>query len=133
MNGLEASNASNGWAMALAGASIVLCGLTVLSFAISLIPKILALFEKEKVETKPADDIPAKPKTQDTDLLTGDIAKLVKQFQPLLKELGSPFQLGDLYKITKREALPHSHLSIKRLREEGILISKGKGQFTWET
>ena len=46
MYGLEAISAQNGWAMAIAGALIVMAGLTVLSFVISQLHKIAALLEK---------------------------------------------------------------------------------------
>jgi hypothetical protein len=48
MYGLAAIQQANGWAMAGAGACIVLTGLTVLSFLISMIPRLTGLFEEKK-------------------------------------------------------------------------------------
>jgi len=52
--GLEAISAQNGWAMAVAGALIVISGLTVLSLVISQLHKIAAFLEKgvEKLSEK---------------------------------------------------------------------------------
>ena len=46
MYGLDAISATNGWSMAIAGALIVMSGLSVLSFVISQLHKIAALLEK---------------------------------------------------------------------------------------
>ena len=48
MFGLKAVSAHNGWAMAAAGAIIVMCGLSVLAFIISQLHKIVGLFEEKK-------------------------------------------------------------------------------------
>ena len=48
MLGLEAISAHNGWAMAITGTIIVMCGLSALAFIISQLHKIIALFEKRK-------------------------------------------------------------------------------------
>ena len=58
--GFDAISAHNGWAMALAGALIVLSGLAVLSFVISQLHKVVALLEKR--DEKPAEKPPAAKK-----------------------------------------------------------------------
>ena len=109
MNGFAAIEAANGWAMALAGASIVLCGLSVLSFTISLIPKILALFNKK--EPSPANTAKApqtKPEAEKAEILDNDISKLKKAYAPLIDELGEVFQLADLYQLAQKKGLAHT-------------------------
>ena len=61
MYGLAAISQANGWAMAGAGAGIVLSGLAVLSILISLFPRLIHLFDEK--EKKQPDDI-LKPKKQ---------------------------------------------------------------------
>lgn len=131
MIGFEAISSNNGWAMAATGATIVLCGLAILAFAISLLPKILLLFEKKTAkEISLSDD---RTTSEGPDLANADITTLIKRYAPLIEELGPLFQLSELYALSKKKGLPHAHLTIKRLREEGILISDGKGQFIWKT
>ncbi|UCH23428.1 MAG: OadG family protein [Deltaproteobacteria bacterium] len=48
MYGFENIATHNGWAMAAAGAVIVLCGLAVLSFVISQLHKLLNFLENRK-------------------------------------------------------------------------------------
>ena len=62
MYGIEAINHHNGWAMAAAGALIVMFGLSVLSFVISQLHKVVAIIESwtkkrpQPVETKVETD-----------------------------------------------------------------------------
>ena len=56
MYGLEAIEHANGWAMAGAGACIVLTGLSVLAFLISMIPRLIELFEKKLSHNIPAQE-----------------------------------------------------------------------------
>ena len=63
MYGIQAINAHNGWAMALAGALIVMSGLSVLSFIISQLHKVLALLENRK-KTNDIDDTSASLRNQ---------------------------------------------------------------------
>ena len=51
MYGLEAINASNGWAMAITGPLIVISGLTILSIIISQLHKLVAIFDKKAKQT----------------------------------------------------------------------------------
>jgi hypothetical protein len=117
--------------MAFAGATIVLCGLTVLSFLVSLIPKIMALTEKEAPAKTDVTTTEIK-KEKPVDHLTADINTVTDLYAPLIQELTSPFDLKQLFEITNKKGFPHPHLTIKRLRNEGILVSEGKGMFTWK-
>ena len=49
MYGIEAISAANGWAMACVGALIVFLGLSMLSFAIAQIHKLMPFFECHSV------------------------------------------------------------------------------------
>jgi hypothetical protein len=131
--GLEAITANNGWAMAIAGALIVMAGLTVLSFVISQLHKIAALLEKgvekrsekkQAVKTVPQEAVVRKPPGFDLD----EVKTCLK---PLAAELGEPFELTNLYERANRGELPHVHLSIRSLRESGVIVSAGEGRFVW--
>lgn len=132
--GLEAISAANGWAMALTGALIVMTGLSVLSFIISNLHKLVAILERTTDNAQKT--APGKGKETTGDLksveLLSDLAGLKKMYEPLIKELKQPFQLSELYNISEKNKLPHTHLTIKRLREEGVLTPAGDGAFTWK-
>ena len=126
MIGLEAISAHNGWAMAVTGSIIVMCGLSALAFIISQLHKIIGLFEKEKEKashfTKPEADI---------DILN-DLPVTALLYQPLTAELGDSFPLAELYRIFEKEQLPHPHLTISALREAEYLLPSGEGLFSWK-
>jgi hypothetical protein len=131
MYGLAAIQQANGWAMAGAGASIVLIGLAVLSFLISMIPRITSFWEKKPLppgepvleKSKPARLVPEK--------LPDDINEAAAIYAALTEELGQIFTLIDLHQKTKALGLPHPHLSISRFRETGRLVCQGEGRFSW--
>ena len=116
--------ANNGWAMALAGALIVMTGLTVLSFIISQLHRMVGFMEKKEkaAETEPVG-IPAQfPESVEAQAIL---------YEPLIKQLPEPFALSALYSLTRDNDFPHPHLSIRAFREAGILVSKGEGLFSW--
>ena len=84
MYGLDAISAANGWAMAIAGALIVMTGLTVLSFVISQLHKVAGLLEKglEKESTdqeKTMADLPKPPPDQHPVFdIDGNVYKIMK-------------------------------------------------------
>ncbi|WP_319522745.1 OadG family transporter subunit [uncultured Desulfosarcina sp.] len=132
MYGLAAIQQANGWAMAGAGACIVLSGLAVLSFLISMLPRFTSLIEKNP---KPAPAPPvAKPKVVKPapETLPDDLETVAGIYKVLTEEIGEVFSLVDLHRKTKEMQLPHPHLSINRLREAGILVPKGDGNFSWQ-
>ena len=132
MYGLAAIQQANGWAMAGAGAGIVIIGLAVLSFLISMIPRLTGLFEEKPhplmettaKETKPEMIVPEK--------LPDDINAASTIYIGLTEELGEAFSLIELHRKSKEVGLPHPHLSINRFRDAGILVSIGEGRFTWQ-
>ena len=137
MYGFDNITASNGWAMAAIGATIVFLGLVILSFFISQIHKIFEIWEdrdkylnrfekqvqrvdEEKIKT-PIYSIPMLP----------TVHELASIYRPLVEQLKEPFELSQLHEVSKKMNLPHPHLSIKCLREAEILVNQGDGTFTW--
>jgi hypothetical protein len=126
MFGLKAVSAHNGWAMAAAGAIIVMCGLSVLAFVISQLHKVVGLFEERK-----KGPLPVEPPPADIDILS-DLTAAALRYQPLTDELGDSFPLAELYRIFETEDLPHPHLTITALREAEYLLPAGEGLFCWK-
>ena len=137
MYGLDNITANNGWAMAVVGATIVFLGLVVLSFVISQIHKILEVWDKRDVP-KAAPKAKAPPvKTQEakgpeykTQQLP-TVNDLISIYRPLVEQLKEPFELSQLYEISKEMDLAHPHLSIRQLWEADVLVAQGDGTFTW--
>ena len=126
MLGLEAISAHNGWAMAVTGIIIVMCGLSVLAFIISQLHKVVGIFEKKK---KAAHHV-ALPSSE-VDILN-DLAATSLLYQPLTADLGDKFHLAQLYRIFEKEQLPHPHLTIRALRAAGYIQSLGDELFSWK-
>jgi len=134
VTGLQAINAVNGWAMALTGITIVLCGLAALSTIISQLHKIVGWLDKpkaaaasvkeKKTDTQRALAIPAR--------LHEDIDATASIYKALSQDLPSPFELTRLHAIGAESKLPHVHLSLRALRENGHLVAEGEGRFTWK-
>jgi len=122
--------------MAAVGASIVFSGLVVLSFVISQIHKILALWEErdkylarfKKPPTRAAEEIEA-PLYTERQFPSAD--ELAEDYEPLVNQLKKPFALSQLFEVAKQKDLPHPHLSIQRLQEARILVAEGDGTFIW--
>jgi hypothetical protein len=133
MYGIEAINAHNGWAMALAGALIVMCGLSVLSFIISQLHKILALTETRKKST--AIDQPPVPAPVPAATADHDLSNLEGSLTCYCDEtacLGSAFTLQDLFKVFQACDFPHPHLTIRSLKEKGFLVPADQERFSWK-
>jgi hypothetical protein len=132
MYGLAAIEQANGWAMAGAGACIVLAGLTLLSFLISLLPRIPGISDKKaEIPAKPVEAPPAPPKMA-PERLPDDINDAAKILVELTEELGESFTLIDLHCKCKAVDLPNPHMAIKRFRDTGLLMSLGDGLFCWK-
>jgi hypothetical protein len=135
VQGLAAISAHHGWAMALTGACIVMAGLSVLSFIISQLHKIVEVVEKKVQKTeKPTLEKPL-PKTEPVSVevnLLDDLAATAKSCAPLTAELGETFALSTLYQVFEKENLPHPHITIRALREAGYLAPAGEGSFSWK-
>jgi len=118
--------ANNGWAMAIVGILIVMSGLSILSFIISQLHKLIALFEKKKKTAGTASPYKMPEKFPD------DMEEVARLYEPLVKQLSSTFSLDELYALTTENKYPHPHLTIRSFREAGILIPQGDGIFTWK-
>jgi hypothetical protein len=134
MQGIAAISANNGWAMALAGACIVMTGLAVLAFVISQLHKIIFLLEGKGRNSAAAaqqnlavsEERPAAP----PDLLS-DPAEAARFYRSLSLGLGETFSIASLYLIFKEENQPHPHITIRTLREGGFLVLVEDGKFGW--
>ena len=127
-------SASNGWAMALTGAVLVMLGLATLSLIISQLHKIISFFEKAPTttdETKHQGKLAADTH-MDADYLM-DPEVTVKLYQALTADLGDPFDLAKLYQLAVEDQLLHPHLTLRTLRESGWLVPAGEGTFTWKS
>jgi hypothetical protein len=136
--GFEAIAAYNGWAMALAGALIVMSGLAVLSFVISQLHRIVDLLEyrkKNQEQTQNGSQTGQGGDSQKFIMLQSsaeDIMEKAAVYKQLVEQLGPSFQLSELYAVSNKHDLPHPHLTIKSLREAGILVPQGGGVFSWK-
>ncbi|MEJ2730177.1 MAG: OadG family protein [Deltaproteobacteria bacterium] len=138
MFGFENISGNNGWAMAAVGATIVFCGLVVLSFVISQIHKLLKLWDdrenlmerfKKAAPTAAAVEKVDAPVYSERHLPSVD--ELADIYRPLVEQLEEPFKISQLFEIANKNDLPHPHLSIQRLQEAGLLVARGDGTFTW--
>ncbi len=138
MFGFENITANNGWAMAVVGASIVFLGLVILSFVISQVHRILKLWEqrdeflnryKKQAQIEEPKTIKAPVSIQRH---LPSVKELTSIYRPLVEQLIQPFDLLQLFEISNKMDLPHPHLSIKYLREAGVLVPQGDGTFTWD-
>ena len=132
MYGLQAISAYNGWAMALAGALIVISGLGVLCFIISQLHKAVALLEK----SPPPDG--GKTPLSDThralaipDRMPDDLHQVAAFYRALTDQMESPFDIQRLYALSVENKFPHPHLTFRALRDAGLMIPAGEGRFTW--
>lgn len=132
MYGLAAIQQANGWAMAGAGACIVLIGLAVLSFLISMIPRLTGFFEDKAQPPIEKSEMATKPKMIVPDKLPEDLDAAATIYISFTEDIGETFDLIDLHRKAKAVGLPHPHLSINRFRDAGILVSVGDGRFSWQ-
>jgi len=135
--GFENITANNGWAMAVIGASIVFSGLVILSFVISQIHKVLGLWEKRgarkerQQKASASSDAPTVQATAHKVHHLPSVNDLISIYRPLAGQLKEPFELAQLFEISKKMDLAHPHLSIKQLWDAGVLIAQGDGSFIW--
>jgi len=136
--GFEAIAAHNGWAMALVGALIVMSGLTVLSFVISQLYRIVDLLEYRKRNHEKTQNGSQTGQMRDSQKFAiprrsaEDIMETATLYKKLVEQLGPSFQLSELYAVSNEHDLPHPHLTIKSLREAEILVPQGDGVFSWK-
>lgn len=127
MFSFELIDANNGWAMALAGALIVMTGLSVLAFIISQLHRLVALFEKKEAALQAPGPVKIPEKFPDS------LVEVAALYEPLFKQLPESFGLEALYALTQENDYPHPHLTIRSFREAGMLSSLGDGNYEWKT
>jgi hypothetical protein len=136
VQGLAAISAHDGWSMAIVGACIVMTGLSVLSFIISQLHKIVGMIEKRTQKPAPEEIVSETESTPDLfgdeKNILDDLTAVVEICMPLSAELGDTFELATLYQIFDKANLPHPHLTIRALRDAGYLASAGEGSFCWK-
>jgi hypothetical protein len=133
--GLDNIALYHGWSQAFLGALIVMTGLVILSVAISQIHKLVAFWERRQAGPSSESGVLA---THEMDIPSSigaqcplDFTETLKLYRPLTESLGAPFQLKDLYQRAVEYDLPHPHITIRCLREDGHLVSLGEGFFNW--
>lgn len=133
MQGIAAITANNGWWMALTGACIVMTGLATLSFIISQLHKFIEMLEKKKepAEKDQSEEVPATDLTAAEGDILNDMAAAARIYKPLTANLGEKFSLAELYKAFDKENLPHPHITVRELRNDGYISSAGEGLFKW--
>lgn len=136
MYGFEAITAHNGWSMAIAGASIVFSGLVILSLAISQLHKLLTIWENKKnfFNRNKQTSVNSAEEVLDLNLpehFPSDINEAARLYRPLVEKLGQPFQLVQLYEVSRKKGFPHPHLTISLLRQAKVLVPEGDGVFFW--
>lgn len=132
MYGLVAIQQANGWIVAGIGICIVLVGLTILSFLVTLLPRLSGKPQKkDPPATAPSETAPARVNIA-PDKLPEDLSAAATVYQDWTQDLGARFSLVDLHRKCKAVALPHPHLSISRFRDAGLLINLEQGYFAWK-
>jgi Na+-transporting methylmalonyl-CoA/oxaloacetate decarboxylase gamma subunit len=136
VQGLAAITAQNGWVMAATGACIVIVGLSVLSFIISQLHRIISFFEKsEKPVPKPAPEEKKSP-AEDTDRgefdVFSDLQATARQLASITEPFGDTFKLAKLYKAMASANLPHPHITVRELKASGYLAPADEGTFSWK-
>jgi len=121
--------------MAATGACIVITGLSVLSFIISQLHRILGIFEKKEATPpeigKETKDPAATILANDTDPLL-DLEATAKQYRSLTAQLGDSFGLAQLYQSLEAAKAPHPHITVRELKTSGYLATAEEGQFSWK-
>ena len=135
MTGFAAIQSYNGWAMAMAGAAIVMTGLIVLASIIGLFPKLVAIIEKKK-EKPQSSKTPDTPKvdvsvSEPPHVFPSDPKALAQIYAPIVEPLGTEFDLAKLYAEARKQEFPHPHISLRTLQDAGILLAVGEGVFRW--
>jgi hypothetical protein len=134
--GFEAIAAHNGWSMAIVGASIVFSGLVILSLVISQLHKLLKIWENKGTffNRNKRTSVNSTEEVLDLNLpgrFPSDINEAARLYHPLVEKLGQPFQLVQLYEVSRKKGFPHPHLTISLLRQAKVLVPEGDGVFIW--
>ncbi len=119
----------------MVGISIVFTGLVVLSFVISRIHKVMALWEDPskikqffiRENQKPAAGTePVEPVELDDNQ-----KEVSKQFALLVRTMEDHFSLSRLLHLAKISDIKHPHENLNMLFKTKIIVPDGNGLFTW--
>jgi hypothetical protein len=131
--GFENIAAHNGWAMAAVGWGIVFTGLTVLSFTIAQLHKVLDIWDNRNEIIPKFKNRLQKQTPVDEPVLhfSRDIQDAMRNFKLLTNRLGEPFSLPKLIDLSKKCGLTNPYSTINTLLTSKIIIPDGKGYFIW--
>ncbi|MBI5896286.1 MAG: hypothetical protein HZB24_09895 [Desulfobacterales bacterium] len=110
---------------------IVTLILAVLVYLFSQRQKLYELFKPKKLSAA----APVRPAARavieaNIDLLS-DLTGAALRCRRLASEIGAGFKLAELYRLLEKSDWPHPHLTIRSLRENGLLVPAGEGLFDW--
>ena len=140
MYGLEAINASNGWAISVVGVTIVFTGLVMLSLVIAQLHKVLALWEnpskiKAFFKAKQPKEQPEKlqeKQISDHAIFTENQQEVAKQFALLVRTMEDHFSLPRLLHLAQISDLKDPCSNLNKLLKTKIIVPDGSGFFTWD-
>ena len=130
--GFDLIAANNGWAMAFTGAIIVMIGLAGLALVISQLHKIISLFESKKSPQGKASEPTELSKAEQPLDWVCDPEGASRVCQICTASSGDSFKLIVLHKELQRMSCPNPHLTIRMLRESGLLLPAEQGLFCWK-
>jgi Na+-transporting methylmalonyl-CoA/oxaloacetate decarboxylase gamma subunit len=142
--GLDAINASNGWAISVVGVTIVFSGLIMLSLVISQLYKVLAFWEDPskikalftaKQAQKPAEDQMEKETSTSISgpaAFTESQKDVAKQFSLLARTMEDHFSLPRLLYFAQISGVKDPCMSLNDLLKTQIIVPDGAGFFTWD-
>ena len=132
MNGLDAINANNGWAIAAVGIIIVFAGLVILAFIISQLHKVLAFIENPKrFEFLSSKKSNGKEDEFVLSSLLKDQKESAKQLFLLVKTMEEHFSLPKLIRLAEISNIEKPYTNINNLLDSGIVEPDSKGYFLW--
>ncbi|MBW2368285.1 MAG: OadG family protein [Deltaproteobacteria bacterium] len=137
MYGLEAISANHGWEYAALGISIVFIGLILLSFAISQLHKMLAVWDNRKnwfqtPQQETETEIPDIDQDGQAPVFTCDIKESARQVKLLVDWVGEPFALPKLLELAGKSGLTRPHAIINDLIIAGHILPEGTGYYIWK-
>lgn len=123
--------------MALLGIAIDMTCLAVLAIIISRVPKVVALLDKAGALFGKKEEPAGFDRKEDSeepvydDFSREGLSKIGAIYKQCAVDIGDTFNLAALYDISRKKGLPHPHLTIKSMREAGLLLPQGDGKFSW--
>ena len=142
MYGLDAINASNGWAISVVGISIVFTGLVSLSAVISQLHKLVDLFENpgkiKAIFTSKSDKengkgmVGAGEKEYEVPVLTDAQKQVCHQYALLAGTMDDVLSLPGLLHRAELSGLKDPHANMSVLLKAGILRADGNGYYCWD-